>query len=216
MLKMIKRSPFLSSLFIVLALFVGYCAYLANQPNTEVVFDRVVHSSLSQEAIGNAMARYKDWPLWHHSLKEVSNIQDPKSQAPTDESAILFKIENPKKQWKRFELSARIHEYEPNQKIALKLENDSTGRITRLFDRLEWKIELDQAPEGIQTKDGPAKTIIRGRAVAHTAHWRGRIFAGLSPRIIMNQVFYPDLVKLARIHEEIKKRDEPEGIILKE
>ena len=49
------------------------------------------------------------------------------------------------------------------------------------------------APE-LRAKGFPS--VAYGNAVAHTSHWRGRVFGTLTPRILMNQVYYVDLVKL--------------------
>jgi hypothetical protein len=82
-----------------------------------------------------------------------------------------------------FDLLLSVADYVPGKLAILRLANDQSGRISRLFDHLEWKIELEPG-------------LIRGTETAHTRHWRARLFAALSQRILMNQLFYPDVMAL--------------------
>jgi hypothetical protein len=214
MIHFMKRSPILATILAVLVLFLGYCGYLASQPNHDIVFVRNVPSNLNASFLGKSIAELRDWPLWHHMMVSAQlvdqrgqpysakdQVLDPQSKG----GIILLKIENPNKQWKRFELMAEVLEYQPNRLIRLKLLKDSKEKITKIFDTLEWTIELLPPSEPSRHQSAP-QTTIRGTVIAHTDHWRGRVFGGLTPRIIMNQVFYADLVKFATLDKELDLR----------
>ncbi|MBC7692550.1 MAG: hypothetical protein H7222_12365 [Methylotenera sp.] len=219
-----KRAPILSSILGLTLLFLAYCGYLISKPDSDVTFVRNVPSTLTPQALGKSVALLQDWPLWHHEMTSAELLdgrgqpysrRDQMLNASSQGGLVLLKIENPQKQWKRFELTAKIVEYRPDQLIHLKLLRDSKNKITQLFDTLEWKIEflpLDPADASPRNK-GKDITLVRGTVIGHTDHWRGRLFCGLTPRIIMNQVLNADLVKLATVDQELalKAQAEPKA-----
>ena len=200
-----KTSPILTSIMAITVIFIIWCIGAANTPDRDLVFVRDVPTSLDAKILDQAMSTIANWPTWHHMLEEAKIIDlrgleyPAKDQVLTRGELIKFKIENPQKQWKRFELVAELVEYEPRKKVHLRLLKDSTNRITHLFSTLEWTVELMPNPSG-------QGTLIRGTAIAHTNHWRGRLFGIMAPRILMNQVFYPDLVKLGAVDQELEAR----------
>ncbi len=185
---------------LLLGSIVLYLVSLSKSPNQELVFVREVPSTLSQIQIGKAIHELKYWPQWFFSLKEVKAVNSQGMDRPAEEqlswvgALLKFNMEPPGKSWKRFELYFEITDYRPGDHITLTLHSDSTQRITRLFDHLEWKIELLPQNGGV---------LIRGTLKAHTAHWKSRIIsqiaAGSVQRVMLNQLFYPDLQKLAHL-----------------
>jgi len=162
-----------------------------------LTFHRDVHTPIGIEILGQALDHPSNWVFWHHFAKEVI-VSDPSLKAGTE---IEFKIENPEKQWKRFQLWASVIDYQPGKLIHLRFLRDSTGRISKLFFPLEWQVELK--PEG-------SGTLILGTLVARTANARARFFSGIAERVLLNQVFYPDLLKLA----EFKPPSDPKKALL--
>ena len=94
---------------------------------------------------------------------------------------------------KKFDLTVQVLEYKRGRFLHLKVLSDSSGRLTQVFDRIEWTVEIQPKPNG--------GSLIRGTAVAHTCHWRSRLFGKLTERIVMNQVFYPNLMKLSELKQ---------------
>jgi len=207
----IKTSPILSTFFGFLIL-CGIIAFFAsNRPDFEIRWERNVPSTHTVEELGAALDDLELWPVFHHSLKEAF-VTDPDSQSsePTrilkQGSILHYKIEPPTRQWNRFEMQGLITEYIPGKKLSLKLAGDSAKRLTRLFDAFDWSIEILPATEELKARG--YKSIVHGETHAHTAHWRGRLFATVSPGILMNQVYYVDLVKLETITRQVEAAKE--------
>lgn len=176
--------------------FLGFTVWTASLDDFEIVWHRDVPSAHTPEELGQALEDLELWPVFHHSLKSAS----------LEGETIRYEIEPFKKEWKRFEMTGKVTERIPGRKLAVELQEDSTGRLTRLFDGYRWSVEIEEAPAEIQARG--FKTLIRGTAVAHTANWRGRLFGKLSPRILMNQVFYVDLVKFGTLARQIEAKKE--------
>src|SRR5262249_8511249 len=114
-------------------------------------------------------------------------------------SVVRMDFVPPQQNWKKFELVTEIAQFIPNKELKVRLRLDQRGKITALFSELSWKIELEPRADG--------HTLVRGSITGHTASARARILAGLAKRILMNQVFYVDIQKLAEITQ-------PHGVIL--
>ncbi len=164
--------------------------HLSNSPDRDLQFVREVSTDVSPQVLTRAFTAINNWRDWHFNLKDAE-LLDATALAPG--ARIRFFIEPPKKQWKRFEMITRVSTFIPDRELELEFLADSTGRLSRLFSKLSWKIELiaESSPGSVQ------KTLIRGTLRATTASGRSRIFSKLTPRILMNQVFYPDLEKLS-------------------
>ncbi len=173
-------------LVILLGVAVLYAASVANGPDFEIEFRREVTSGEPAAEISKAMTEVPEWPRWFHSLKEARE---------SGSGEVLLKIEPPKKQWKRFDMKVRVLEKTP-ARLRIEVLEDSTGKLTRLFERLEW--EVSATP-------GTGETRITGICRATTRHWRSRLFGRLSQRVLMHQVFYPNLIALSRITQPAQK-----------
>jgi hypothetical protein len=55
---------------------------------------------------------------------------------------------------------------------------------------VEWQIDFE-------AKEGGA--MIHAQEMAHTRYWKSRFFGRIAERILMNQVFYPDIIKLSQL-----------------
>jgi hypothetical protein len=208
----IKTSPFLSTFFgfLILCGFISYWA--SNRPNFEIRWDRNVPSTHTVEELSAALEDLSIWPVFHHSLKEAFVLEDPTqnqtqgSKILKNGSTLLYKIEPPTRPWKRFDMQGLITEHVPGKKLSLKLTDDSTQRLTRLFDTFDWSIEILPASEDLKARG--YHSVIRGETHARTAHWRGRLFGTVSPNILMNQVYYVDLVKLGTLSRQVEAAKE--------
>lgn len=97
------------------------------------------------------------------------------------------------KPWRKYDLSVRLKKFSPSEGMTLEVAKDSTGRVTELFEHLEWTLAYTPIDAG---------TRVTGRIRGRTRNWRSRLFSRISPHILMNQVFYPDLITLAGMGAE--------------
>jgi hypothetical protein len=164
---------------------IGAGAWVTQGADFDIEFQREALSSEPREELERALTDTASWPRWFHSLKAVEALQ-----GSLHSELLTLKIEPPKKQWKRFDLSVQVMDSTP-KRLRIHVLDDSIGKLSRLFSNLEWTVELLPA-EGGQTR-------IVGTCRARTLHWRSRLFGKLSPRILMNQVFYPNVIALSQI-----------------
>jgi hypothetical protein len=202
-----KNTKIFLALFALFAPILGF-SLLAVGPDFDIHFSRTVPSTLDADRIDRNISSTSRWTQWFYSLSEVSVKNTDSSLPPTNfkEGSIVELKMNPRKgQHKKFQLKALVTEYTPGKKLSLRLLEDSSNRLTQIFDRLEWKIEiLPPAPGAKMSKkmgSQPQASIIQGTAIAHTQHWRARLFGRLAEKILMNQVFLPNLVKLAELKQ---------------
>lgn len=178
--------------------------WASNRPNFETRWERNVPSLHTVEELGQALENLDEWPVFHHSLKEafVLDADGTESKKLKIHSQLVYKIEPATKQWKRFVMQGEILDYEPGKKLSVRLSEDSTHRLTNLFDFYEWSLEILPATEAMKARG--FKSMIHGESQAHTSHWRGRLFGTVSPKILMNQVYYVDLVKMGTLSRQVE------------
>jgi hypothetical protein len=174
--------------------FIAFVFFAALGPDRELRFLREIPSSLDPERLDRNISAVSRWPQWFFSTAEVQLLN---SEGKTDQklqkgSIVQLKIDPRKGERKRFLLTAEVTDYIPAQRLTLKILKDSTGRLNRLFDDMHWNIELVSRKQG---------SLIRGTITARTHHWRARLFGQMSEKILMNQIFYPNLIKLAELKQ---------------
>jgi hypothetical protein len=174
----------------VFVLFAGYCAYLGAGPDRQLHFEREVPTSLPAETLGESIGSVSNWPEWFYSVFKAERVdlmgRPLATASQTAEKGALIRLEiRPHKGERRgsFELLVEITEHVPQKLIAMRLVQDGSGRINKVVEGLEWRIEL------LGDK-------IRGTATARTRHWRSRVIGALSERVLMNQLFYPNVMAL--------------------
>lgn len=176
-----------------LGAFVLYLAAVAQGPDRNLTLVRDVPSRAPVGVLAERVTDLKQWPSWFHYLDEAHALPDAKAplQAGTD---LKLRIDSHKTPWSGFELIARVEEYVPGSRFRLRVLEDSSQKLTRLFENIEWAVEIQPAGTGSR---------VLGTATARTRNWRSRIFGALVEKILMHQIFYPDLIKLA----EFTQRD---------
>jgi hypothetical protein len=162
----------------------------ANRPNYDLEFRRDVRSTEPLDTVTRALEHTATWPRWFHSLKAV---EGPARIQPGDE--VLLKIEPPKKSWKRFEIRVKVLEITPitraGRRLRLAMINDSTGKLNSAFERLEWEVSIENPSDQEHTIVGICRT--------RTQTWRTRVFGTFARKILMHQIYYPNLIALSRI-----------------
>jgi hypothetical protein len=178
-----------------LALCIGALLWLARGPDFELHFERVSPSEAPESLILYAMNHLEKWPDWHFDLRAVQ-VLPPTAPASGTES-VLLQFEPKTKQWKRFELQARVRPVS-RTRTEVELTEDRQGKLSRLFQDVRWSVEL-QGP--VRWAEHTYPRSLKGELTARTHHWRARLFGRLTPRILLNQVFYPDLQGLSRVDQ---------------
>lgn len=181
---------------------------LANEPDRELRFDRELPSHTEIATLEKAVEDPAHWPLWFHQLQSVEKVKPSPAGKDFGPGAVIKLVFDSKKSpWSRFELLARLDEF-TSRKISLSILEDSKGKLTTQFDRLEWSVALEPGAGEEAETDGTGNTgvtritrvtRIKGSAAAHTRNWRSRVFGALATKILMNQVYYPNLIKLSEL-----------------
>ncbi len=183
------------------ALVLGSAALLGwaeRGPDFELSFTREVSTTIPPASLQKAIEAAVNWPDWHFNTREVTAVDlsgqpyPAKLQVVEKGSLLVFSMEPPKKEWKRFEIKSQVLDYVPGSLLQVRFLEETKGRIQKLLSDFSWTIEFLPQPDG-------RTTLIRGTAKATTLSARARIIGRLAPRILMNQVFYPDLEKLSRL-----------------
>lgn len=206
--KLTKGGYFGGFLVLLLGTAVLLLAAAANGPDLTLQFSREIPSTLTPERLEYNISSVTRWPQWFYSLAKVRILSSkeklaenahPNSAKFTAESydisegtRLSLLMDPGKALSKRFEITARVKKYIPGKVLSLEIENDSTNRLSHIFKNLVWTLEF--IPNG-------TGTLIRGHASAETCHWRSRIFGRIAERVVMNQVFYPNLIKLAELRQ---------------
>jgi hypothetical protein len=202
-MRSIGIKTYLAAGVLCLAVFGAYCAVQASGEDQTLVFTREVPTSLPPETLNQSIGMVPLWTNWFYTVGQAERIDimgralPLSNQKPVQGALIRLEIQPHRGEHRgSFDLLLKVADYVPGKFVTLKLAQDQTGRITRLFDSLEWKIEF-------------LPGVIRGTETAHTSHWRSRLFAALSQRILMNQLFYPDLMALGQFTQPLSPNPYP-------
>ena len=185
---------------ILLAILVASTAaitYVVTLPDYEIFWTREVPSKQSITELSQALSDPSNWPVFTQALKSVK-VQDTKSPFKVG-SVITYEIEPVQKEWKRFTLNVEVLHWD-GVNLHLKVLEDSKQKLAKIFKTLEWKLKLLPASPDDQKLGYQSR--VYGEAVAFTKSWRSRLFGKLSPRILMHQVYYFDLMKLATFQKQ--------------
>jgi hypothetical protein len=179
-------------------------AWLGREPDFNVTWSRRIPAEATLADLTRDLWRPENWLRWFFyldSIEAVDEAGDPVPGGPRFAAGARLRLHmDPKKGFSRkSELLVRILEFDPARGIALRLEFDSSGKLTGLFDQLTWKLELKPGP------GGGGGVILEGTETARTRAPRSRAYCRAAPSVLLNQVFPMDLLGLARI----KKLDEP-------
>lgn len=190
--------------WIILGSWIVTFASIARGPERDLRFLRETQSATSLTLLSEALQNTAFWPNWFYSLEKVTVLNsDDQETIPsshlTRNSILRLHFNNRKSPWSAMQITARVLEVSPTRLI-LSIIKDSKGKLSQLFNHLEWEIEL--LPENTATQSSGSttpKVRVIGKAQAHTANWRSRLFGALTEKILMNQVFHPNIIQLAKI-----------------
>jgi len=162
--------------------------HLASGPDRKLAFERRVPSPLTASQLSPYLGDVTLWPDWFYSTASVHISGDPKRKQVHAGDQVEILIDPKKGKWKKFEIKAQVTRYEPGRGLSLRVLGDTKGRLKTLFDDLTWDVDLEPASTGA--------TIV-GRASGVTRSWRSRLFGVLTERILMAQVYYPNVIALS-------------------
>lgn len=185
----------------VLTCFLLYCGDIASGPDYNLSFRREVRSRLPAARLGEALTKVPDWPKWFSTVVEAKVIDGsdhpvPQSlQVATQGAVILLKADPRHGLAKPIELTVQVTRVVPGKIIELRVLDESSGRLFHSFESILWRIQVREGDVGLRPANGV--TTLIGTETVRTASWRSRIFGRIARRIMMTQLFYPDLIKLA-------------------
>jgi hypothetical protein len=186
----------LAALLGFITAFLILCWWEARLPDESLTFVRESTSQLSMNELSSKLEVVTKWKDWFHNVREAQVLDSQNHPLPRAEqiartgALIEIQIDPGKGSHRVFRISGRITRFEPGKVLEIQILDDSSGKITKLFDQLSWKIELTPSADGSSVK-------IVGTENAHTSHWRSRLFGRLAPRVLLNQLFYPNLLVLS-------------------
>lgn len=179
---------FYGGLFVVLLGSIALLlASIANGPDRDLSLKREFPSRTDSAFLGRLLSDTTLWPRWFHHLTDVQVMN---GKELTQGSVLKLTINSKKTPWSGFDLIATVSELVPGRKLRLLINEDSSGKLTRLFDRVEWSVEVEPAGNG---------AVVRGESAARTANWRSRVFGAIATHIVLHQLYYPNLIKLAEL-----------------
>ncbi len=174
----LKKHPFAIALALVAFVF-GIALAAVPSKNFEIKLSRTCDSKLPIAQLALELEDPKLWPQWVRALNEPPLIPS-RLQAG---QLIDLRINAKKGFEKTFVLKMKVSEWIPGRKLVLTLIEDSTGRFNRILNDLTWSIEI-----GDQQK-------VTGQVSAQTKSWRSRFLGTYAKTVLLNQVYYFDLLK---------------------
>ena len=137
-----------------MALFVGISAALSQGPDRDLTFVREVPVESTREQLDQALGALIQWPQWFYNVAEVQrvdlegNVYPLSEQKPLNGAHLLLKIDPKKGAHRKFEILTEVTKFEPGAMLELLVIQDSKGKLSRMFDRLTWRVEVIPAQEG--------------------------------------------------------------------
>lgn len=184
----------------------GAVAFLSRGPDFQVEWNREVPSKETVSSLLPALRDTRNFPIFHHALKGVALFEEGRPVETYDRVApgmtAAFGIEPKAKEWKRFEIRAEVLPPKPGEALRFRLLEESTGKTTRVVDDFEWWIGV-RAANPDEAKRGYSSSVFGG-ASGRTKNARARFFGRVAPKILMNQLYQIDLVRLANFTENME------------
>lgn len=194
---------YLKGLLALTALFAAYCGYVVSRPDHDLEFSREVPTSLPLHTIHQSIWSVSNWNKWFYNVVKAERVDIlgrtlPLAKQSLEKGALVRLEVHPRKGQSRgsFDLLVEISEFVPEKVVEIRLVRDGSGRIDKIVEKLVWRIELE-----------PGR--VRGLGTARTRHWRARLFAAISPRVLMNQLFYPDVMALGEFTQPLPPNPYP-------
>ncbi len=190
-------------LSILVAIGAGAFGFFSRGPDFPVEWTREVPSKEAVSALMPALRDTRNFPIFHHALKGITLFENGKPIETYDRitpgMTAVFGIEPKAKEWKRFEIRAEVLPPKAGETLRFRMLEESTGKTTRLVDGFEWWVGVRPATAE-EAKHGNLSYVFGG-ATAVTKNGRARFFGRIAPKILMNQLYQIDLVRLANFTE---------------
>jgi hypothetical protein len=207
-----KNARLWTILSVTAVLIVGSIEYFSRGPDFQVLWSRQIPSLLKKEELAVALGDTKNWPVFHHELKETKLFRmNAGSEVPVTETNhletgmhVTFKMEPVAKEWKRYEIRAEITSVEPGKSVAFRLLPESRGKITKVLGDYEWSFSVIDPDEKMKARG--YQSAAAGEAHAQTLTGRARFFGRIAAKILMNQTYPVDLARLANYEENKEAR----------
>jgi hypothetical protein len=178
----IKKHPFTSTVISMMAILIGSIAVSGIKNDFHIKTKKIFLSELTIETLENKWSSTTRWANWFFNLDSV--IFPKGTYEPGD--FIKLKVTSPKKYQKPFYLTLKVENYVPKRTLKLKLVEDSSQKITKLLSDIIWNIQIEN--------DETGKNKIIAEISATTKTWKSRFYGSYAKDILLNQIFYPDLI----------------------
>lgn len=207
LMKLLKSPRFWLVLTGSVAITIASIATLSRGPDFPLEWTREVPSKHTPAELAPALQDIRYWPVFHHALKDALLYSPGDSKLSRDDVPIgtfdrlesgqlaRFRIEPKGKEWKRFQIMGEITQVEPGRKLAFRMTDESSGKTMRLLSDFTWAVSIREATEA--EKLAGHRSFVRGEATAVTKNGRSRFFGRIASKILMNQIYQIDLVRLA-------------------
>lgn len=197
---------------LAVALFWVAIQFFSRGPDFDVSWSRSVPSYLSKETLALALKDTRNWPVFHHELKEAvlfrvsGAIETPVKEFDIIEPGmrVTFKMEPKGKEWKRYEIRGEVTAIQPGQSITFRLLPESQGKVTRVLGNYEWSFSIIDSDEILKSRG--YLSAVAGESKARTLTARARFFGRVAAKILMNQTYPVDLARLANYEENKEAR----------
>lgn len=210
LLNFTKSWLFLGPFLFILSIFI-FWAFTYQRSDFSLSLNRAVPSYETEAVLGKALFNLSDWPVFVRGLKTVTIFSDESKSATQEQLAVgavaNLLIEPPGKEWKRFHVDLLVLEVDPDRLVRFRFLADSSGKMNHLAGDLEWRIQIE--PASLKDKQRGYQSRVIGSLSGVTESPRARFFGTLSERILLNQIFFFDLIKLASVslQRELKRQN---------
>ncbi len=207
LMKLLRSLRFWLVLTGSIAIMIGSIAYLSRGPDFPIEWSREVPSKHTPAELAPALQDIRYWPVFHHALKDALLYAPGDGKLSRDDVPLgtfdrfevgqlaRFRIEPKGKEWKRFQIMGEITQVETGRRLAFRMTDESSGKTKRLLADFRWGVSVREATEA--EKLAGHRAFVRGEATAVTKNARSRFFGRIAAKILMNQIYQIDLVRLA-------------------
>lgn len=180
------RRRLAAALLAAAVLSVSAIAWLGRGPDFAIQLERSLDSRRPMPELAKLLRHPSTWPDWYHML---FSVKTPGVLGIGDPVELVFRPKKMKS--KEFTIHAEVLALD-DRNLVLKFTSDSKGKIEKVVSDLVWRIGITEA--GPQ---GQPQVTVRVEALTHGR--RARVIARTFPRVILNQLLYADIYRLAGV-----------------
>lgn len=176
---------------------IAFIFYLGRSPDLDLYYERTIPCRLNLGDLNRSLGQISEWQKWNYHLLEAKPVEKSSSELKSGD-LIELTFKDRRIPWKRIHWKIKVIQFKPQSVLEVQLLEDSSLKITKLFEDFSWKIEISRAEHLEKTPEGQtAPTQIKVSLRAKTHAMRARFYGRLSKTAILNQALPVDLEALA-------------------